>query len=237
MRPILLTPRLQRLASQVPKGANFVDVGTDHARLPVWLIEQGILTTAIATDIREGPLERARWTAGRHKVTEQISFRLGNGLEKVREAEADVIAIAGMGGETIADILAAAPWTAQAGKLLLLQPMTAVPDLRQWLVAHSFTIQSERLVQEGDTLYDTMTVCYGAMEPWTAGEYWAGKQSKEMVAPHRTLYLTQLIERVAKILLGLSRSQKPEDAQRHNDMMVVHQDLIQMKEAWLTWQQ
>ena len=66
MRPIELTPRLLALARQVPEGARFADVGTDHARLPVWLLERGIIQNAIASDLREGPLEQARETARRH---------------------------------------------------------------------------------------------------------------------------------------------------------------------------
>ena len=38
----MLTPRLLALSRQVPRGARFADVGTDHARLPVWLLEQGV---------------------------------------------------------------------------------------------------------------------------------------------------------------------------------------------------
>ena len=84
MRPIELTPRLLALAQQVPGGARFADVGTDHARLPVWLLEHGIIENAIASDLREGPLEQARETARRHMLTERLSFRLGDGLAPIR---------------------------------------------------------------------------------------------------------------------------------------------------------
>ena len=68
MRPIALSPRLLALARQVPQGVRFADVGTDHARLPVWLLEHGVIDHAIATDLREVPLEQARETARRHGV-------------------------------------------------------------------------------------------------------------------------------------------------------------------------
>ena len=98
MRPIALSPRLLALARQVPQGVRFADVGTDHARLPVWLLEHGVIDHAIATDLREGPLERARETARRHELTDRISFRLGDGLAPLERGEADLCAIAGMGG-------------------------------------------------------------------------------------------------------------------------------------------
>lgn len=105
MRPVELSPRLLAIAHQVPLGARFADIGTDHARLPVWLLEHGRIPSAIAADLKEGPLSRARQTAARHNLTERISFRLGDGLTPLGPEEADAVAIAGMGGETIASIL------------------------------------------------------------------------------------------------------------------------------------
>ena len=85
-----LTPRLQLLADWVPQGAKLADIGTDHGYLPVWLSLQGRLASAVASDLRKGPLERAKET-GRTYGARNIDYRLGNGLEGVRPEEADVI--------------------------------------------------------------------------------------------------------------------------------------------------
>lgn len=127
-----LSPRLQAIARQVPQGARLADVGTDHGYLPVWLLLNGRIGYAIAADLRKGPLDRAKGTAQRFEQTDGISFRLCDGLTGIHEEEVDAVAIAGMGGETIAAILEAASWT-KKGKLLLLQPMTGAPKLRRWL--------------------------------------------------------------------------------------------------------
>ena len=100
MRPMELTPRLRSVAELVPQGAKFADIGTDHAYLPVWLLQRGIITKALACDLRQGPLDRARATAERYGLTEEMDFRLCDGLAGVRPGEADTIAIAGLGGET-----------------------------------------------------------------------------------------------------------------------------------------
>ena len=74
-----LTARLQAVADQVPLGAAFADIGTDHAYLPVWLLLNNRISHAIAADLREGPLNRARETTKQYDQSENISFRLCDG--------------------------------------------------------------------------------------------------------------------------------------------------------------
>lgn len=236
LRGIELTPRLLALAEQVPQGARFADIGTDHARLPVWLIEHGVVESAIAADLREGPLDRARETARRHQVTDRISFRLGDGLAPVRRSEADVIAIAGMGGESIAQILAAAPWTREEERLLLLQPMTSVPDLRRWLAGNGYRIQKETLIREGDTLYILMTVTPGRMPPLTPAEEWAGRQWRGMDCPLRAEFLDQMAKRCAKALAGLGQSNREEDRRAVPQWEARLAGLETMRKEWEAWQ-
>lgn len=237
MRPIELTPRLLALARQVPQGARFADVGTDHARLPVWLLEQGIIQSAIASDLREGPLEQARETARRHALTDQLSFRLGDGLAPIRGEEIDVCAIAGMGGETIAAILSACRWAASGGHTFLLQPMTSVEDLRGWLWRSGFRIIHEELVGEGRTIYVVITAIPGSMAPMTPAEEWAGRQYRGMEAPLRGTYLDRLCGRVAGMVEGLRRSTRPEDLEKLPRLEEVLTGLNKMKEEWNRWQQ
>lgn len=237
MRPIELTPRLLALAQQVPEGARFADVGTDHARLPVWLLERGIVQSAIASDLREGPLEQAKETARRHALTERLSFRLGDGLSPIRGEEVDVCAIAGMGGETIAAILAACPWAASGHHRFLLQPMTSVEELRGWLWRNGFRITQEVLVGEGKTIYVVITAIPGTMVPLTPAEEWAGRQYRGMESPLRTAYLERLSSRVAHMVEGLRHSTRTEDLEKLPQWEVLLDGLNKMKEEWGKWQQ
>ena len=106
----MLDPRLLCVAKHIRRGSVLADIGTDHARLPVYLVEQGICPRAIASDLRRGPAEAARKTIRAAGLSETIEVRLGDGLTTVAAGEAGDIAIAGMGGETIAAILDACPW-------------------------------------------------------------------------------------------------------------------------------
>lgn len=236
MRTLELSPRLMSVAGLVPQGARLADVGTDHAYLPAWLILQGIIPGAIATDLRKGPLERARSTAEKYGLTDVMEFRLCNGLTGVSPDEADAIAIAGMGGETIAEILSAALWTKAGARPLLLQPMSAQPELRRWLQSHGYVIQQEVLSREGDTIYVTFQVYAGAMEPLTSGEMWAGRQRQDMDAPLRGAYLDRLTAQTGRALEGLRRSSRSSDQVRLEEMKAVHQDLLRLREEWSAWQ-
>lgn len=200
-----LTPRLQAIAEQVPQGARLADVGTDHGYLPVWLLCSGRINSAIAADLREGPLNRSKETAQRFGVAERLSFRLCDGLSGIRPEEADTVVIAGMGGETIINILEAAAWTKE-GTLLLLQPMTRCAELRQWLQAHGYQITQERIAREGKKLYSIFTVKGGEMPPLTPAELWAGRQS---VGPQRLEYLDLVRNKAERALRGQQAAQAP----------------------------
>ena len=140
-------PRLQAIAGLVPRGSRcLADIGTDHGYIPAALLRIKKIDQAIAVDISEGPLARARRTAERYGLEERVDFRLGDGLSVLAPGDADVIVIAGMGGDTIVDILSAAPWSLY-GPLLLLQPMSRAELLRKWLWKRGARLCSEQLVQ------------------------------------------------------------------------------------------
>lgn len=200
-----LTARLQSVADQVPQNAAFADIGTDHAYLPVWLLLNGRIRHAIAADLREGPLNSARETAAQYGVSDQVSFRLCNGLADIAANEVDTIAIAGMGGETIASILDAAPWTKE-GKLLLLQPMTSFPDLRLWLQKNGYNIEKETITKEGRRLYSCLTVRAGYMDELTPAELWVGRQNND---PLRGEFLAMMGAKIERALSGHLSATEP----------------------------
>ncbi len=228
-----LTPRLRTIAELVPKGAIFSDIGTDHAYLPTWLLLNGVINKAIAADINEGPLDRARETAKKYHVENNVDFRLCDGLTDIQEGETDAIAIAGMGGDTIAHILGQAPWTKDPRITLLLQPMTSQKDLRQWLFQNGYCIVREQIVREGEKLYTILLVRGGTMNELTQAELWAGKQSCD---PLRGEFLDHIMSKVSKALSGHRSASHPNDEIiRYLEQILF--ELNNMKEEWSTWQQ
>ena len=225
-----LTPRLRAIAEQVPQGACLADVGTDHGYLPVWLLCSGRIDSAIAADLREGPLDRARETAHRFGVSERISFRLCDGLSAIRPEEVDTVAIAGRGGETMISILEAAAWTKE-GTLLLLQPMTGSAELRLWLQEHGYFITGERIACEGERLYSILTVRGGEMPSLSPAELWAGRQNR---GPLRREYLNQVRKKAEKALRGQQSAQVP-DQGRVEELNRVLSGLIKMEKELKTY--
>ena len=226
-----LTPRLRTIMEQVPQGARLADVGTDHALIPAALLRRKRIASAIASDIRTGPLESAARTAEQFGFESEISLRLGAGLCTVKPEEADTIVIAGMGGETIAQILEDDPWALDGDHLLLLQAMTAQAQLRQYLAAHGGIIQKETLCREGKRMYTVMTVRGG-------GDYAEKSLSDCCISdallcdPLAADYLARLLSREQKICASLeaAQHQKPDELALHRGNVRVLSDALNQLE-------
>ena len=233
MRRPELSPRLRMAADLIPAGARLADVGTDHAYLPAALILEKKIPWAVAADLRQGPLDRARATVRDYGLAGRVAFRLCDGLTGVRPGEADAIVIAGMGGETIAAILQAAPWVRERDVPLILQPMSSMPDLRAWLRENGFRIETERLAREGDALYTALLVRAGEMGPLTPAELWAGKNSGEAL---RGAWLDQWLARTGRALDGMAQARGEDILARRQALEGVRDGLLHMKKEWEQWQ-
>lgn len=155
-----LDSRLMALANLVRKNKYFADIGTDHAYLPVYLVEKGIINKAIAADLRVGPLENARETVESHNLSAQIELRLSDGLDNFKENEVEEIAVAGMGGLLISEFINRTHWLKNQDVHLILQPMTHTEDLRKALFDNGFIIDNEVVAEDADKLYIIISAYY-----------------------------------------------------------------------------
>lgn len=154
-----LSLRLKTIASLVPSGARVCDVGTDHARLPIYLKQNNIAKTIIATELNEKPLKNAQTNIIESGVS-GISLRLCDGLSAVTADEADTVIIAGIGGEVISGILKNCDWIKHKGISLILQPTTSPEVLRRFLIQNGFKIVIETPVFENKKIYSVITAKY-----------------------------------------------------------------------------
>ncbi len=164
MKKNLLDERLLACAEFVREKSVLADVGTDHAYLPVSLILDGKIERALACDINEKPLEKAKETAQKYDVFDKISFRLCDGLKGVFENEFSDLAIAGMGGEMIAKILENCPYIKCDKYNLILQPMTKANVLRKFLCENGFEIVDEKALKANSKIYTVINAKYSKNE-------------------------------------------------------------------------
>ncbi len=158
-----LKGRLALIAGKVEKSNTVADIGTDHAYIPIYLVENGVCKTAIASDVKKGPVKAATANIKAARLDKKIKTRLGNGLETISENEADVIIIAGMGGILVSDILDAGMNRAKEAKSLILQPMNRPDEVRKWLADNDFEIFDEELCAEGEKIYNV--ICARHLRP------------------------------------------------------------------------
>ena len=154
---IKLSPRLKKIAQQIEAGETMADIGTDHGFLPVYLWENKICPKVIMTDISPGSLSKARENCGMYYPGKEFDFRLGSGIEVLREAEVDAVVIAGMGGILMTEILEKDLKKSLSFSKLILQPRKDVGKLRFWLFDNGFSITSESLVREGKYICEILT--------------------------------------------------------------------------------
>ena len=228
MRALELPSRLRLIADWVPEGSYLADVGTDHAYLPNWLRLRGTIRRAVASDLRPGPLERAKAT-GKLYGTDQIEYRLCGGLSGIRPTEVDTIVIAGMGGETILSILKETPWTADGQHTLLLQPQTHEELVRQYLAENGFAISREALARDRGTLYTVMEAKAGEMN-LSLSQIWGGVRL--IHDPLAERYIIEKIVRNQTALAGAKRSARPVDAEKAENLREVITALLRAREEW-----
>lgn len=150
---INLGPRLQAIASFIRAGSLLGDIGTDHAYLPAYLVQQGIIRGAVGVDIHEGPYRSALETVRAYGLSDLIDVRLGNGLRPLQRGEVNVLVLAGMGGNTILQILFESEDVLQEVEELVLQPQGAEGKVRRELLNKGWKIKEELLVEEEGRIY------------------------------------------------------------------------------------
>lgn len=158
--PIPLQGRLLKIASMLDGCERPADIGTDHAYIPIYLVQTGKCRKVIATDARKGPLEKAMKNIAQYALSDRIELRHGDGLKPVTEDECDCFIIAGMGGVVISGIIEASFETAQKASALVLQPVYTEEVLREYLLQKGFLIETESLVRDEGRMYVVIRARY-----------------------------------------------------------------------------
>jgi tRNA (adenine22-N1)-methyltransferase len=202
-----LSPRLQAIADLVDVGASMADIGSDHARLPIYLLANGLVPAAIASELGEGPYQRTLAAVCSNNLQEYIKVRQGDGLQTLREGETATVVIAGMGGENIAAILAYDWNKAESFGKYILQPMTKASVLRKTLAGQGWPIIQEKLLWDNNR-YVIIIVSQPGGTPYCLNELEEDIGCDALQANNQIKreYLFKFMEKYTRIYKGLKHS-------------------------------
>ena len=221
--------RLCAIAGMVTKGNRLADVGCDHGYLSIYLVEERIVPSAIAMDVRPGPLSRARENISRYGLEDYIETRLSDGLTKLEPGEGDTLVIAGMGGPLMERILNEGAKVREGFQELILQPQSDLPHFRHFLSEIGWEIVREEMIKEDGKFYPMMKAVRresGEQFAYTEEEAWFGSLLLKKCHPVLREYLLREESIRKKILAGLSgaesASAKSRLAEVKEEMELIH---------------
>ena len=201
----MLSERLRAVASLVTPGQTLADNGTDHAYVPIRLVLDSLIPRAIAMDVNEGPLARAKENILRMGLADRIEARLSDGFEALEEGEVQCAVIAGMGGALTIRILNAFPRKVRKLDQLILQPQSELYEVRKYLAENGFRITAEDMVFEDGKYYPMMQVV-----PEEAGMQAVQEEAGMQTLPEKENLQAVFVRKAGKIL--------PEDGRNCREM-------------------
>lgn len=205
-----LSLRMKQVADMVEPCRVIADVGCDHGYVSIYLIEQDIAESAIAMDIRPGPLARARENVARKGMQNQIQCRLSDGLEGLNIGEADTIIIAGMGGPLMIGILERGLAKGQRINTLVLQPQSEIPEVRRYLHSVGYELVQEHMLYEDGKYYTVMKAKQQRPVLWNPVEYEYGKY----LLKERSEVLYQYLRKEHQQLMDLKAKLKKQNTEK-----------------------
>ena len=223
-----LSQRLLTCCTFVRPGDRVADVGCDHGYLGIHLLQTGLASSVIASDVNEKPLQSAVVNAARYGVKEKMSFYLSDGVRNIPR-DFDCLVCAGMGADTMISILEAAPWLRNSGYRLILQCQSKRPMLRKYLTDNGFSISRETLAQDGKFLYPVMEVAYAPPEPPAPWNHYISPALLADRSPLLPEFLSRVIRGLEDSAIGLRR----EGGEKHEEIIQIIRHLEELKEGLL----
>ena len=151
-----LPDRLQTIVDLVPKNSKVIDIGTDHAYVPIYLYLNNITTYITATDISSNVLKQSYSNLKKYNLENKIKLIQSNGFKNITDTY-DLAIIAGMGTHTIIDRLKAK----NLPKTLIISSNNDHYILREYLNKINYTLSKEIAILDNNKYYLIMYYIYG----------------------------------------------------------------------------
>ena len=155
-----LSDRLENILELVPGGLACADIGCDHGFMAIELVSRGIAPKVIASDLRTGPLERARENVEKAGLSDKISLIISDGFSAIEPGSVKTAVIAGMGGMLIRDILTSGMDCIKQMDEFIVQPQSNIPEFRNFLRQSGFEIKRNNVLIDAGKYYFPMRIKY-----------------------------------------------------------------------------
>ena len=150
-----LPARLEAILALLSPCRMLVDVGTEHALVPLAAVRRGIAERAIASDLRRAPLRAALRNVARSPVGDRVSIVRGDGISALARGAVDSVVMAGMSGHLMVRLCEAAPHVLEGVSQLVAQPNSDAHLMRAWALGHGFHLRDEHMLNQGGQFFVT----------------------------------------------------------------------------------
>lgn len=165
-----LRPRLEAVQALLGKQRIVADIGCDHGRLGVALLQRARCARVIAIDVSRDSIKKAEALMKlTHTEPTKMILRLGDGFTALSRGETDAVVLAGMGGTLMTRLLQACAEPLQGAQIGVFQPMRAVEDIRRYLHKSGFSIIEDCIVRDAGRLYQVFSARPGSEDPLPQG--------------------------------------------------------------------
>ncbi len=228
---MILSKRLLAVASAVTPGNRVADIGTDHGYVPIYLVKQGKIPSAIAMDVNRGPLERAVRHIREQGLESRISTRLSDGMTELKSHEADTVILAGMGGDLICRILWKRKDLLDEHPELVLQPQSEWFKVRHTLHDLGYRIKQEWFLRDEGKYYVIMKAIPGQEKYDREADYVYGAVLEEECLPVYKEYLLREEKKREGIMNRILENVKedPSSQNKRLDELTVELGMIREK--------
>lgn len=229
-----LTPRLQLVADMLSSDATYsekvlADVGTDHAKLPIFALATSSVVKAYASDLRKGPLKKAMANIRFYLEdnADSVITVLGDGTENI-PSDYNYLTISGVGGDLTASILAHS--NARFNTVFLLSPMTGAEKLRRFLYENGYEITEELLAKEEKKIYTVIKAKNtGKKTEYEEIDLYFSKALIESGNIHLKDYVRKYISKIEKSIMGRELSEN--SYSDIDDLRRLEQKMISLEES------
>ena len=149
---IRISKRLKIIHDMVPNSVT-ADIGSDHGKLMIALVESKTIVKGYAIENKEGPFERLKNGLTKSGVIDKVMPIFSDGIKDL-PADVRTIIIAGMGGLNIVNILKSHREKLTHVETIIIDAHTAVPIVRKEVCQMGYAIADEKIIKEDNIFYE-----------------------------------------------------------------------------------